>query len=48
MAIYPLDALTRVIHPDAFVNPDAVVIGAVEIGAGLATTPHRTGLRRIG
>ena len=39
MAIYALDELTPVIHPDAFVHPDATVIGAVEIGAGSSIWP---------
>jgi carbonic anhydrase/acetyltransferase-like protein (isoleucine patch superfamily) len=33
MAIYALGEFVPRIHPDAFVHPDAVVIGAVEIGA---------------
>jgi carbonic anhydrase/acetyltransferase-like protein (isoleucine patch superfamily) len=34
MAIYALGDLEPRIHPTAFVHPDAVVIGDVEIGAG--------------
>jgi carbonic anhydrase/acetyltransferase-like protein (isoleucine patch superfamily) len=33
MAIYALGGLISDIHPDAFVHPDAVVIGAVTIAA---------------
>lgn len=33
MAIYSVDGLTPHIHPEAFVHPDAVVIGDVTIGA---------------
>jgi carbonic anhydrase/acetyltransferase-like protein (isoleucine patch superfamily) len=33
MPIYALDDLQPDIHPDAFVHPDAVLIGAVTIGA---------------
>jgi carbonic anhydrase/acetyltransferase-like protein (isoleucine patch superfamily) len=32
MAVYALGALVPDIHPDAFVHPDAVVIGAVRLG----------------
>jgi carbonic anhydrase/acetyltransferase-like protein (isoleucine patch superfamily) len=40
MAIYALGDLTPVIHPDAYVHPDAVVIGAVTIGAQSSIWPH--------
>jgi carbonic anhydrase/acetyltransferase-like protein (isoleucine patch superfamily) len=33
MAIYELDGMVPLIHPEAFVHPDAVVIGQVTIGA---------------
>lgn len=33
MPVYALGELEPVIHPDAYVHPDAVVIGAVTIGA---------------
>jgi len=33
MAIYALNDVSPTIHPDAFVHPDAVVIGDVTIGA---------------
>lgn len=33
MAVYALGDLVPIIHPDAFVHPDAVVIGSVTIGA---------------
>ena len=39
MAIYALGRLTPDIHPDAFVHPDATVIGAVQIGAGSSIWP---------
>jgi carbonic anhydrase/acetyltransferase-like protein (isoleucine patch superfamily) len=39
MAIYALDGQTPDIHPDAFVHPDAVVIGWVTIGAGASIWP---------
>jgi carbonic anhydrase/acetyltransferase-like protein (isoleucine patch superfamily) len=39
MPIYALDSLVPQIHPDAFVHPDAVVIGDVRIGAGSSIWP---------
>ncbi|MEU8244654.1 gamma carbonic anhydrase family protein [Nonomuraea sp. NPDC048916] len=39
MPIYALGELTPDIHPEAFVHPDAVVIGAVMIGAGASVWP---------
>lgn len=39
MAIYALGELTPRIHPEAYVHPDAVVIGAVTIGAGASVWP---------
>jgi len=39
MPIYALDLLVPRIHPDAYVHPDAVVIGAVQIGAGSSIWP---------
>ena len=33
MPIYALGALTPDIHPDAYIHPDAVVIGDVRVGA---------------
>ncbi len=33
MAVYALGDLEPTIHPDAFVHPDAVIIGSVTIGA---------------
>jgi carbonic anhydrase/acetyltransferase-like protein (isoleucine patch superfamily) len=39
MAIYALGELAPDIHPDAFVHPDAVVIGAVIIGAEASIWP---------
>ena len=40
MAIYALGDLVPVIHPDAYVHPDACVIGAVTIGANSSIWPH--------
>lgn len=40
MAIYALGSSEPKIHPEAFVHPDAVVIGDVEIGAGSSIWPH--------
>jgi carbonic anhydrase/acetyltransferase-like protein (isoleucine patch superfamily) len=39
MAIYALGDLEPDIHPDAFVHPDATVIGRVTIGAGSSVWP---------
>jgi carbonic anhydrase/acetyltransferase-like protein (isoleucine patch superfamily) len=39
MPIYALDSSVPQIHPDAYVHPDAVVIGAVRIGAGSSIWP---------
>lgn len=39
MPIYALDNRTPSIHPDAFVHPDAVVIGDVRIGAESSIWP---------
>lgn len=39
MAIYALGEQTPQIHPDAFVHPDAVVIGSVSIGADSSIWP---------
>jgi carbonic anhydrase/acetyltransferase-like protein (isoleucine patch superfamily) len=39
MPIYSFGDLTPDIHPDAFVHPDAVVIGAVTIGAEASVWP---------
>jgi carbonic anhydrase/acetyltransferase-like protein (isoleucine patch superfamily) len=39
MAIYALGELVPDIHPDAFVHPEAVVIGAVTIGAEASIWP---------
>jgi carbonic anhydrase/acetyltransferase-like protein (isoleucine patch superfamily) len=39
MAIYQLGDLIPRIHPDAYVHPDAVVIGNVEIGADASVWP---------
>lgn len=40
MAIYALGDLTPDIHPDAFVHPDATVIGDVVIGAESSVWPQ--------
>jgi carbonic anhydrase/acetyltransferase-like protein (isoleucine patch superfamily) len=39
MPVYALGDLVPHIHPDAFVHPDAVVIGAVTIGARASVWP---------
>ena len=39
MPVYRLDDLVPQIDPDAYVHPDAVVIGAVTIGAGSSIWP---------
>lgn len=39
MAIYALGERTPDIHPDAYVHPDAVVIGAVTLAAGASVWP---------
>jgi len=39
MAIYALGKMCPDIHPEAFVHPDAVVIGAVTIGAQASVWP---------
>ena len=39
MAIYALGELTPDIHPHAYVHPDAVIIGAVTIGARASVWP---------
>jgi carbonic anhydrase/acetyltransferase-like protein (isoleucine patch superfamily) len=39
MAIYALGELTPTIHPEAFIHPDAVVIGAVTVGAQASIWP---------
>ncbi len=40
MGIYALGETTPDIHPDAFVHPDATVIGNVTIGAGSSVWPQ--------
>jgi carbonic anhydrase/acetyltransferase-like protein (isoleucine patch superfamily) len=40
MAIYALGDRVPDIHPDAFVHPDATVIGAVVLGAGTTVWPR--------
>jgi carbonic anhydrase/acetyltransferase-like protein (isoleucine patch superfamily) len=39
MPIYALGTRTPTIHPDAFVHPDAVIIGDVQIGAESSVWP---------
>ncbi len=39
MPIYALGERTPTVHPEAFVHPDAVVIGDVRIGAGSSVWP---------
>ena len=53
MPIYALDALVPAIDPDAYVHPDAVVIGRVELAAGSSVWPGAVlrgdhGLIRVG
>lgn len=53
VTVYALDDLVPAIDPDAYVHPDAVVIGAVELGAGASVWPGAVlrgdhGLIRIG
>lgn len=40
MAIYALGDLVPTIHPDAFVHPDATIIGDVRIGAHASVWPQ--------
>ncbi len=40
MAIYQLGDQVPVIHPEAYVHPDAVVIGDVTVGAESSLWPH--------
>ena len=40
MAIYALGDLVPRIHPDAYVHPEATIIGAVTIGAGSTIWPQ--------
>ena len=39
MAVYALGDLVPAIHPEAFVHPDAVVIGQVSVGEGSTVWP---------
>jgi carbonic anhydrase/acetyltransferase-like protein (isoleucine patch superfamily) len=39
MSVYALGDLVPTIHPDAYVHPDAVVIGAVTLGAEASVWP---------
>ena len=39
MPVYALDYLVPTIDPGAYVHPDAVVIGSVELGAGVSIWP---------
>ena len=53
MPVYALDDLVPVIDPEAYVHPDAVIIGNVVLGAGASVWPGAvlrgdTGLVRIG
>ncbi len=40
MALYALGDVTPTVHPDAYVHPDATVIGAVTLAAGVSVWPH--------
>ena len=53
MPIYALDDRVPSIDPDAYVHPDAVIIGSVELGAGASVWPAAVlrgdhGLIRVG
>ncbi len=39
MTVYALDGVTPRIHPEAFVHPDAVIIGDVHVGAEATVWP---------
>lgn len=39
MAVYAIGALIPTIHPDAYIHPDATVIGQVSVGAGSTVWP---------
>ena len=39
MGVYAIDGVVPVVHPDAFVHPEAVLIGDVHIGAGAYVGP---------
>ncbi len=39
MPCYEIDGLKPVVHPDAYVHPDAVLIGDVHIGPGVYVAP---------
>lgn len=39
MPIYALGDRHPIIHPDAYIHPDAVIIGSVQIGAGSSIWP---------
>ncbi len=45
MPVYALDDLVPEIDPDAYVHPDAVVIGLVKLAAGASVWPGA--VRRI-
>jgi carbonic anhydrase/acetyltransferase-like protein (isoleucine patch superfamily) len=40
MAVYALGRLVPTVHPEAWVHPDATVIGNVTVGAGSTIWPH--------
>ena len=40
MPVYALGERVPTIHPDAYVHPDAVIIGSVEIGAESTVWPQ--------
>ena len=39
MAVYSIEGVTPVVHPEAFVHPEAVLIGDVHVGAGAYVGP---------
>jgi carbonic anhydrase/acetyltransferase-like protein (isoleucine patch superfamily) len=48
MAVYALGSQEPQIHPDAYVHPDAVIIGDVRLAAGASVWPGDLGAGRLG
>ena len=40
MGVYAIEGVVPVVHPEAFVHPEAVLIGDVHVGAGAYVGPH--------
>ena len=40
MAVYALGSVVPTLHPDAWVHPDATIIGNVTVGAGSTIWPQ--------